>query len=74
MQEGEENELLAKKETEEEDKPNGDNSEVIDPIVQLVENANPIHLLAIIDHIDINNRSFNGVPLISLLCNKFLPL
>ena len=74
MQEGEENQLLSKQEPEEEDKPPTDNTEVIDPIVQLVENSNPIHLLTVIDHIDINNRSYNGVPLISLLCNKFLPL
>ena len=74
MQEGEENQLLDKKESEEEDKPHTDTTDIIDPVLQLVENSNPIHLLAVIDHIDINNRSYNGVPLISFLCNKFLPL
>ena len=41
---------------------------------ELTDNQNPIPLLAVLDHIDLNQKNSEGVPIFNLLCNKFLPL
>lgn len=47
--------------------------EILDPVNELVYKSNPLPLLGVLDRIDVNSE-VEGVPLLNLLCNKFVPL